>query len=75
METYIPRVPVPYLLIPAREPLMSTRSPIHGIPTGWQAGVLSLVGGPVKRRLAQWGGVLEQINASSPNCKTKPTAI
>jgi preprotein translocase subunit SecA len=39
---------------------------VNGVPTGWRAGVLSLVGGPVKRRLAQWGTVLEQIAAFEP---------
>lgn len=50
---------------------MSTLSPIHGIPTGWQAGLLSLVGGPVRRRLAQWGGVLERVNALEPELQTE----
>ncbi len=34
---------------------------VNGIPTGWQAKLLSLLGGPVRRRLARWGAVLEQI--------------
>src|SRR5262245_16899757 len=39
---------------------------VNGIPTGWQAGMMSVLGGPVKRRLAQWGKVLEQIAAFEP---------
>src|SRR2546423_4141564 len=39
---------------------------VNGIPTGWQAEMLSLLGGPVARRLAKWGKVLEQIVAFEP---------
>jgi preprotein translocase subunit SecA len=39
---------------------------VNGIPTGWRAEMLSLVGGPVARRLAKWGKVLEQIAAYEP---------
>jgi preprotein translocase subunit SecA len=39
---------------------------VNGIPTGWQAKVLALLGGPVRRRLASWGKVLEQIAAWEP---------
>jgi len=42
---------------------------VNGIPTGWRAGVLSLVGGPIQRRLAQWGRVLEQIAELEPALK------
>src|SRR5947199_3040727 len=42
---------------------------VNGIPTGWQAEMLSLVGGPIARRLAKWGKVLEQIAAYEPELK------
>jgi len=45
---------------------MSVLLKVNGVPTGWRAGVLSLLGGPVQRRLAQWGPVLEQIAAYEP---------
>src|SRR5438876_8473143 len=45
---------------------MSVALKTNGIPTGWQAEMLSLVGGPVARRLAKWGKVLEQIAAFEP---------
>ncbi|HEX5102898.1 MAG TPA: preprotein translocase subunit SecA, partial [Pirellulaceae bacterium] len=53
---------------------MALRSPIHGVPTGWQAGLLALVGGPVQRRLAQWASVLEQINAFEPDLEKEGNA-
>ena len=45
---------------------MSVLQPVNGIPTGWTADVLSVVGGPIKRRLAQWGKTLAQIAAFEP---------
>ncbi len=45
---------------------MSVLTPVNGIPTGWSADVLALVGGPIKRRLAQWGKSLGQIAALEP---------
>src|SRR5262245_56367557 len=42
---------------------MASSPRVNGIPTGWQADVLSLFGGPIKRRLAQWGKLLSQISA------------
>ena len=48
---------------------MSTLHPINGIPTGWKAGVLKYVGGPIRRRLAQWGTVVEQIASFEPELK------
>jgi preprotein translocase subunit SecA len=45
---------------------MTALSKVNGIPTGWQAEMLSLLGGPVARRLARWGKVLEQIAAFEP---------
>jgi len=50
---------------------MSVLSPVNGIPTGWTANVLSLLGGPVKRRLAQWGKALEQIAALEPQLEAE----
>jgi preprotein translocase subunit SecA len=45
---------------------MSSTTAVNGIPQGWQAKVLSWLGGPVQRRLAQWGGQLHQINSFEP---------
>jgi preprotein translocase subunit SecA len=45
---------------------MTNATQVNGIPSGWRAGLLSLLGGPVQRRLAQWGGVLTEINALEP---------
>src|SRR6478672_3836114 len=39
---------------------------VNGIPTGWQAEMLAVLGSPVARRLARWGKVLEQILAFEP---------
>src|SRR6478672_10379758 len=40
---------------------------VNGIPTGWQAEMLAVLGSPVARRLARWGKVLEQILAFEPD--------
>jgi preprotein translocase subunit SecA len=48
---------------------MTVLQSVNGVPTGWQANVLSWVGGPVQRRLAQWGGVLQQIASFEPSLK------
>ena len=45
---------------------MALHPPVNGIPTGWKADMLSLLGGPIQRRLAQWGKVLTQISALEP---------
>src|SRR5262245_19891129 len=45
---------------------MALLSKVNGIPTGWQAEMLSILGGPIQRRLARWGKVLEQIAAFEP---------
>jgi preprotein translocase subunit SecA len=45
---------------------MSAIKRVNGIPTGWKADVLSLVGGPVQRRLAQWGKTLHEIASFEP---------
>ena len=50
---------------------MSTLPSVNGIPTGLRAQVLSLVGGPVHRRLAQWGGLLEKIAALEPELQAE----
>ncbi len=42
---------------------MSSKTAVNGIPQGWQASVLSWLGGPIQRRLATWGGQLQQINS------------
>src|SRR5215211_7013896 len=48
---------------------MSVALKTNGIPTGWRGEMLSLVGGPVARRLAKWGKVLEHIAAFEPELK------
>ena len=45
---------------------MSSTLAVNGIPSGWQADLLALMGGPVQRRLAQWGRVLQEIAAFEP---------
>lgn len=45
---------------------MSAVLRVNGIPTGWQAEMLAILGGPVRRRLARWGKVLEQIASFEP---------
>ena len=42
---------------------MSSKTAVNGIPQGWQASVLSWLGGPIQRRLATWGGQLRLINS------------
>ncbi|MEX2175720.1 MAG: preprotein translocase subunit SecA [Pirellulaceae bacterium] len=42
---------------------MTVLPPVNGVPTGWTANVLSVVGWPIQRRLAQWGKLLGQISA------------
>src|SRR5689334_9077332 len=44
---------------------------VNGIPTGWQADMLSWVGGPIQRRLASWGKVLEQIASFEPELQNE----
>lgn len=50
---------------------MSAPTQVNGIPTGWKAGLLSLLGGPIQRRLAQWGTVVQQIAAFEPILKAE----
>ena len=45
---------------------MSAMVKVNGIPTGWQAEMMAILGGPVRRRLARWGKVLEHIAAFEP---------
>src|SRR5262245_44533232 len=45
---------------------MALLSKVNGIPTGWQAEMLAVLGGPIQRRLARWGKVLEHIAAFEP---------
>ena len=45
---------------------MPSAPKVNGIPRGWTADVLALVGGPVQRRLAQWGKVLGEIADLEP---------
>ncbi|MDX1944434.1 MAG: preprotein translocase subunit SecA [Pirellulaceae bacterium] len=51
---------------------MSILPPVNGIPRGWRAQVLSLVGGHIQRRLAQWVNVLEQIAAHESTLQAEP---
>lgn len=44
---------------------------VNGIPSGWQADLLALMGGPIQRRLAQWGKVLPQIAAFEPTLQNE----
>jgi preprotein translocase subunit SecA len=58
---------------------MSLHTPVNGIPTGWTADLLAVLGGPVKRRLAQWGKFLAQIasyraKSGEPLAKLLPEA-
>jgi preprotein translocase subunit SecA len=39
-----------------------THRAINGIPSGFQAKVLSWVGGPIHRRLAQWGMLMPEVD-------------
>jgi preprotein translocase subunit SecA len=47
---------------------------IHGLPRGLSARVLSLVGGPVQRRLARWSQLLERIQSQEPELQRKSDA-
>src|SRR5437773_2546438 len=51
---------------------MTALPKVNGIPTGWRAEMLSLVGGPIARRLAKWGKVREEIAAFEPELKKEP---
>lgn len=53
---------------------MSAPTQVNGIPTGWKAGLLSLLGGPIQRRLAQWGKVVQQIAAFEPQLEAEDDA-
>src|SRR4051794_11280893 len=44
---------------------------VNGIPTGWQADMLSWVGGPVRRRLARWGKALDEIASFEPDLQSE----
>lgn len=44
---------------------------VNGIPSGWQADLLAFMGGPIQRRLAQWGKVLPQIAAFEPTLQNE----
>ena len=58
--------PLTALLSRPRSNPMAGALKVNGIPTGWHADMLSWVGGPVRRRLARWGKVLEEIAAFEP---------
>jgi preprotein translocase subunit SecA len=47
---------------------------IHGLPRGLSARVLSLVGGPVQRRLARWSQLLEVIQSQEADLQRKSDA-
>ena len=53
---------------------MSTPTQVNGIPSGWKAGLLAVVGGPIQRRLAQWGKVVQEIAAFEPSLEAEDSA-
>ncbi|MBC7854283.1 MAG: preprotein translocase subunit SecA, partial [Pirellulaceae bacterium] len=53
---------------------MSTPAQVNGIPSGWKAGLLAFVGGPIQRRLAQWGKVVQEIAAFEPSLEAEDNA-
>src|SRR5436190_1357438 len=53
---------------------MSSTSQINGIPTGWKADLLSIIGGPIQRRLAQWGKTVKQIDDFEPALEAEDNA-
>jgi preprotein translocase subunit SecA len=50
---------------------MSSSLQVNGVPTGWKADLLSVVGGPIQRRLAQWGKIVQQIADFEPELKAE----
>jgi preprotein translocase subunit SecA len=53
---------------------MSSPTQVNGVPTGWKADLLALVGGPIQRRLAQWGKLVQQIAAFEPTLQAEDNA-
>ena len=47
---------------------------VNGIPSGWKADLLAVVGGPVQRRLAQWGKIVAEIAAFEPTLQAEDDA-
>ncbi|HUE70389.1 MAG TPA: preprotein translocase subunit SecA [Pirellulaceae bacterium] len=45
---------------------MPATKTVNGVPSGLTGDLLALLGGPVQRRLAQWGKLLAQINDLEP---------
>ncbi len=45
---------------------MTDRDPLSQLPKGLRARFLATLGGPIARRMAHWGRLLEQINALEP---------
>ena len=45
---------------------MTPRDPLSLLPKGLPARILATLGGPITRRMAHWGRLLEQINALEP---------
>jgi preprotein translocase subunit SecA len=60
--------------IPMLSAPMSTTTQVNGIPTGWKADLLSVIGGPIQRRLAQWGKVVRQIADFEPTLQAEDHA-
>lgn len=50
---------------------MTSSTQINGVPTGWKADLLSVIGGPIQRRLAQWGKTVQQIAAFEPTLEAE----
>ncbi|MEX2027200.1 MAG: preprotein translocase subunit SecA, partial [Pirellulaceae bacterium] len=45
---------------------MPATQKVNGVPSGLTGDLLALIGGPVQRRLAQWGKILAEINELEP---------
>src|SRR4029078_3462029 len=58
----------------ATAPPMSSSTQVNGVPTGWKADLLALVGGPIQRGLGQWGKVVQQIAAFEPTLQAEDNA-
>lgn len=53
---------------------MTARDPLSMLPHGLHARFLAVLGGPVARRMALWGRLLEQINALEPTLQRESDA-
>ena len=60
--------------IPAPNFPMSFSLQVNGIPSGWKGDLLAVVGGPIQRRLAQWGRIVQQIADFEPALQAEDNA-